>query len=231
MRLAPGRAALLRLLLAVSLLGFRPAAGQLDPYGQRAPRPMRHSYSGGPAIDVERVGKRLDSEDSRERLEAVEQLGGSADSKAVTYLLKAIDDTDPRVQAKAIDFLGSRRSMEATSALVQKLFMVGGGSALRQRVLTALGRIGDSSASRPILDYLDREKNPDVRGTAIYALGEIGDLTVRDDLTKLEQTEEDPRLKRLVAEALIKIATVRRPKKQEYVPPSNNLIPPLAPGS
>ena len=191
MRLAPGRAALWRLLLAVSLLGFRPAAGQLDPYGQRAPRPMRHSYSGGPAID----------------------------------------DSDPRVQAKAIDFLGSRRSMEATSALVQKLFMVGGGSALRQRVLTALGRIGDSSASRPILDYLDREKNPDVRGTAIYALGEIGDLTVRDDLTKLEQTEEDPRLKRLVAEAIIKIATVRRPKKQEYVPPSNNLIPPLAPGS
>ena len=230
MRLALGRAAVSPILLAVSL-GFRPAAAQLDPYGQRAPQPMRHSYTDG-GVDVDRVGRRLDSEDPKERLDAVEALGRSTQSsKAVTYLLKAINDTDPRVQAKAIDFLGSRRSMEATSALVQKLFMVGGGSALRQRVLTALGRIGDSSASRPILDYLDREKNPDVRGTAIYALGEIGDLTVRDDLTKLEQTEEDPRLKRLVAEALIKIATVRRPKKQEFVPPSSNLVPALPPGS
>ena len=130
----------------------------------------------------------------KQRLRGVEDLGQSSDPRAVNHLLKAMGDADLRVQARAIDYLGARRASDATPLLVQKLFLAGAPGPLRQRVLTSLGRIGDPSASRPILDFLAQEQNADVRGTAIYALGEIGDVTIRDELVKLGDEEKDPRL-------------------------------------
>ena len=124
----------------------------------------------------------------------------------MTYLLKAMGDADLRVQLRAIDYLGSHRASDATPLLVQKLYLKGSPDGLRQHVLTALGRIGDPSASRPIVDFLSQEDNADVRGTAIYALGEIGDVTVQEDLRKIGDQENDARLKGLVDEALTKIA-------------------------
>jgi len=100
---------------------------------------------------------------------------------------------------------------------VQKLYLKDIPKGLRQHVLTALGRIGDPSASRAIVDYLAQEGNKDLRGTGIYALGEIGDISVQDDLRKMGDQESDVRLKSLVDEALTKIA---RPPKQQYIPPS-----------
>jgi HEAT repeat protein len=221
-------------LFVLLVFGPSPAAAQFGngPYGPRGGDPTMTRYEQGRSgANPDQWGRRLESDNAKERLEAVELLGRSSDSKAINYLLKAIDDGDPRVQAKAIDFLGSRRAMEASPMLVQKLFLAGASDGLRQRALTALGKIGDTSASRPILDYLGREKNAEVRGTAIYALGELGDMSIRDDLNKLESTETDPRLKRLMREASMKIATLRRPKTQEYVPPSSGLVPALKPGS
>jgi HEAT repeat protein len=218
----------------VLALASSPATAQFGagPYGPRTGDPTMGRYeqsrSGG---NPDQWARRLNSDNAKERLEAVELLGRSSDSKAVNYLLKAVDDGDPRVQAKAIDFLGSRRAMEASPVLVQKLFLTGASDGLRQRALTAIGKIGDASASRAILDYLGREKNPEVRGTAIYTLGELGDMSIRDDLNKLEATETDPRLKRLMQEASVKIAALRRPRTQDYVPPSSGLVPPLKPGS
>ena len=176
---------------------------------------------------VEQYARLLDSPDAKQRLLAVEDLGQSEDPHAINYLLKAIDDVDLRVEARAIDYLGSRRSADATPLLAQKLFFTGAPRALRQRILSALGKIGDPSASRPILDFVAQERNPDVRGTGIYTLGEIGDVTIRDDLQKLGEKESDPRLKQLVDEALVKMTTMPRPKKQDYVPPSAGVVPPL----
>jgi len=175
--------------------------------------------------------KLLESDDPKERMRGVDDLGQSADALAINYLLKALGDSDLRVQARAIDYLGARRSTDATPLLVQKLFLTGAPGPLRQRVLTALGRIGDPAASRPILDFLAQEPDADVRGTAIYALGEIGDLMIRDDLEKYGEKEKDPRVKHVVDEALAKISTVQRPAKQDFVPPSNSLVPPVRPGS
>jgi HEAT repeats len=176
---------------------------------------------------VEQYARLLESPEAKQRLLAVEDLGQSEDPHAVNYLLKAMEDVDLRVQARAIDYLGARRSSDATPLLAQKLFLTGAPNALRQRILAALGKIGDPSASRPILDFIAQERNADVRGTGIYTLGEIGDVTIRDDLRKLGEKESDPRLKRLVDEALVKMTTMHRPPKQGYVPPSAGVVPPL----
>jgi HEAT repeat protein len=212
------RVSLVALLVAAFLTDPSPARAQLgiNPY-HAGPQDSRSPYAKAlDGSDVDQWGRRLDSTNVKDRLLAVEDLGQSDSPRAVTYLLKAMGDTDLRVQSRAIDFLGSHRASDATPLLVQKLFLKDIPKTLRQHVLTALGRIGDPSASRPIVDYLSQEGNKDVRGTGIYALGEIGDITVEDDLRKLGDKESDARLKSLVDEALTKIA---RPPKQQYIPP------------
>jgi hypothetical protein len=213
--------------LAFSALGQAHAQYGPSPYHAGPPdvrNPYDRARDGG---NVDEWARLLESADFRQRLRAVEDLGQSLDPRAVNPLLKAVGDPDLRVQARAIDYLGARRAVDATPLLVQKLFLTGAPNAMRQRVLTALGRIGDPSASRPILDFLGQEPNADVRGTGIYALGEIGDLTIREELRKLGDRESDPRLKRLVDEALMKIATLPRPEKKEFVPPPSGVVPRL----
>lgn len=173
----------------------------------------------------------LESEHADRRLEVMDDVGRSSNSRAVDYLLKGLDDPDLRIQAKAIDYLGIRRAADATPVLVRKLFLTDAPSGMRQHILSALGKIGDPSASRPILDFVSQEKSPAVRGTGVYALGEIGDLTIRDDLKRLGDGEADPRVKHLVDEALAKMTTHPRPKSQTFVPPSDKLVPQLKPGA
>lgn len=223
----------LRLVALLALVGAVPARAQ---FGQRpgvdesapdAPATRyRHERNGASLDQWLRV---LESDDADRRLSAMDDLGTSTDQRAVTFLLRALDDPDPRIEAKAIDYLGNRRATDATSVLVRKLFSKGAPSAMRQHVLTALGKIGDPSASRPILDFVRHERSPEVRGTGVYALGEIGDLSVRDDLRRFGQREPDPRVKRLVDEALAKIATLPRPKNTGFVPPPSALAPRLEP--
>jgi HEAT repeat protein len=212
------RVSVVALVVAVSMTGPSVARAQLglNPY-HAGPQDSRSPYAKAlDGTDVDQWGRRLDSTNVKDRLLAVEDLGQSDSPRAVTYLLKAMGDKDLRVQARAIDYLGSHRASDATPLLVQKLYLKGIPTGLRQHVLTALGRIGDPSASRPILDYLSQEGNKDVRGTGIYALGEIGDVTVQEDLRKIADRESDARLKTLVDEALTKIT---RPPKQQYIPP------------
>ena len=215
--------------VAIILAASAVASAQygVSPYHTGQPdlrSPFAKSHDGS---TVEQYARLLESPEAKQRLVAIEDLGQSEDPHAVNYLLKAIDDVDLRVQARAIDYLGARRSADAAPLLTQKLFFTGAPRGLRQRILSALGKIGDPSASRPILDFIVQERNPDVRGTGIYTLGEIGDVTVRDDLRKLGEKESDPRLKRLVDEALVKMTTMPRPPKQDYVPPSAGVVPPL----
>jgi HEAT repeat protein len=151
--------------------------------------------------------KRLGDEDPDRRLDAVKSLGDSNDPKAIDYLIQAVNDPDPRVESKAVDYLGKLHAADSTQFLIQKLVTVGTREKLRHRIVMTLGKIGDPRASRPLLQYVMEDGNPDVRGAAIYALGEIGDQTIRDDLKRITEREDDPRLKRIAGEALKKIAT------------------------
>src|SRR5262249_15873427 len=135
--------------------------------------------------------KRLSDDDPERRLEAVKSLGDSNDPKAVDYLVQAVGDSDPRVEAKAIDYLGKIHAVDATPFLIQKLFTVGTKQKLRHRILMALGKIGDPRASKPILQYVMQDDNLDTRGAGIYAIGEIGDQSVREELKLYTEIEEN----------------------------------------
>jgi HEAT repeat protein len=156
--------------------------------------------------------KRLGDDDPDKRLDAVKSLGDSNDVKAIDYLIQAVNDTDPRVEAKAVDYLGRLHAADSTPFLIQKLFTVGTKDKLRQRIVMTLGKIGDPRASHPLLQYVMQDGgNQDIRGAGVYAIGEIADQSIRDELKRFSEVEEDPRIKRLADEALIKIATRQPP--------------------
>jgi HEAT repeat protein len=161
--------------------------------------PRRGSGDFGEAL------RKLRSERADERLDGARMLAASDDAKAVEYLLTAATDADMRVRIKAIDELGNRRATEATPLFIQQLFLRETDPVVRQRVLVALGKIGDPRSTQPICDFLSQELDGPTRGTAIFALGEIGDDDAIGVLSKLANQTDDPVTSRLADEARRKI--------------------------
>jgi HEAT repeat protein len=177
------------------------------PGAPRNPQQLRRQESNPRAntAELDEWARLLRSEDPIERLDAVKNFGTSQDKAAVQYLVEATADVDPRVKLKAIDALGTLRASDATPVLVQVLYMRDSEPWLRQRVLVALGKIGDNRAARPIADYLGRDTDRDTLGTAIFALGEIGDTQALSDLQRVNNNSSDERLKQLSQDAIGKI--------------------------
>lgn len=211
------------------------------PGAPRNPSQMRKSDSNPRAgqAELEDSAKQLHSDDPVERLEAVKALGKSQDKGAVQYLIEATADADPRVKLKAIDALGTLRASDATPVLVQTLYLRESEPWLKQRVLVALGKIGDNRAARPIADYLARDSDKATLGTAIFALGEIGDTQTVPDLQRLTGSSPDDRLKQLSQDAIgkikqkqinpeIQVKALRDRDGEEQRPSSASAAPPVA---
>jgi HEAT repeat protein len=196
-------------LLAVLVPAVTPvtALAQSDPRPTSARDRLRQRYDrsrqGGD--DIAEEIRKIRSDDPAVRLEAVRTLGASDDPKAVEQLMGAASDSDMRVKIKAIDELGNRMAKEATPMLVQQLFLRETEAFVQQRVLAALGKIADPRSTRPICEFLERDLDSSTRGTAVFALGEIGDETAFDVLTELAENGNDPTVSRLAGEAMRKI--------------------------
>lgn len=149
--------------------------------------------------------KRLNDDDPARRLEAVKSLGESGQPDAIEYLIQATGDPDQAVKIKAIDYLGKLRATDATQVLAQKLFMREVERPVKQRILVALGRMGDAKAAQPIGEFLSQDTDPAMRGTAVFALGEIGDASTIPRLEQVQRQASDPHLERLAGEAIAKI--------------------------
>ncbi|HZR85048.1 MAG TPA: HEAT repeat domain-containing protein [Candidatus Binatia bacterium] len=171
-----------------------------SPFGRRS-----ESNPRGGTAEVEEWGKQLRGDDPVQRLEAVKSLATSQEKSAVQHLVEATADPDPRVKLKAIDALGTLRASDATPVLIQTLYLRDSEPWLKQRVLVALGKIGDNRAARPIADYLSRDTDKQTLGTAIFALGEIGDRETVSDLQRISSTSSDERLQQLSQDAIAKI--------------------------
>jgi HEAT repeat protein len=227
---------------AVPALAQLGAPSSAAPGAQRPPSQLRRGGEATPkssSAEVEEWGRQLRSEDAVERLDAVKQLAASQDKGAVQYLIEATADADPRVKLKAIDALGTLRASDATPVLVQALYLRDSEPWLKQRVLVALGKIGDNRAARPIADYLARDSDKHTLGTAIFALGEIGDTQTVSDLQRVAATSKDERLQQLSQDAIgkikqkqinpeIQVKALRDREGEEQRPSSASAAPPVA---
>ena len=212
--------------LAVACLSLvAPAArGQIssDQVRQRYDRQTK----GG---SIDEFARQMDSDDPSERLKGVKSMSESNDPKAVEYLVQALGDSDMRVKAKAIDACGNLRAIDATPVLIQQLFLRGTDAEVKQRILAALGKIGDARAAKPVQEFLGRDLDQATKGTAIFALGDVGDPESLDFLQNLERTEPHPTLKRLAREAQAKIRYQQTVRQTEAKQPLNTFLNPDQP--
>ena len=168
--------------------------------------------------------KQMASQDPLKRLDAVKALGTSKDDKALPYLIQAAGDSDLRVQVKAIEMLGNMRATDATPVLVQYLFLRMTSADMKLLILASLVKIGDARAAQPLLEFLQRDLDETTRGTAIYALGEIGSSDAVPTLARIAQTDSDPTVRRLASEARNKVEQHQATMRSKVKGPSETFI-------
>jgi len=100
---------------------------------------------------------------------------------------------------------------------------------VKQRILAALGKIGDQRAAKPIVEFLGRDLDHATRGTAIYALGDIGDPETIEFLQTIERTEPHPTIKRIAREAQAKVKYQQAMRQTEANQPLDTFLHPNEP--
>ena len=162
--------------------------------------------------------RKFGDEDVQTRLEGVEGLGENTnDPKAVEYLVRGAADGDLSVRVKSIDVIGDAKVKAAVPLLVQQLFMRDTTLATKQHIVAALGKVGDTHATKPILDFLAQDVEPNIRASAIYALGDLGDRSALPTLQKLKTETKDGNLRGLIQAAIRRIEEKPAPT---VVPPA-----------
>lgn len=169
-------------------------------------------------VNIQEWVRRLKNDRPETRLEAVKSLGDSKDPKAIEHLMNATADVDIRVKIKAIDYLGTLKATDATPVLIQQLFLRDVGMGVKQKVLIALGKIGDPRGADPIVEFLKRKLDPQTKGTALFALREVGNDNILAFLDTIARTDTSPPLRRLAAEAAEDIRHRLSPEFSPVVP-------------
>jgi len=195
-------------------LGYSVAAAQMGPGGPGS-NPLgaifnqnnnnRTSDRTTTQHDLKAAEAGLGDADPRVRVEALRKLRNVHEPQADFLLIRAISDPDTRVRVKAIDILGSRGNTEAVTPMCQLLFLRSTEPVVKMHVAAALGRIGDPRATKPLIQYLYEATDERSRGTAVFALGEIGDHSASDVLTTAASEDPSPTVRRLAQQAIQKI--------------------------
>ena len=178
------------------------------------------------SASVESVSRSMESTDPMERLAGLRTLTSLEDDHAIDILLQALGDSDMRVRAKAIDSCADLRATAATPVLIQQLFMRETEAPVKRRILAALGKIGDSGAAKPIMELLDQGLDSATRGTAIYALGDLGSSDSLDLLDEISTKDEDRTIQRLARQAASKVRYAQTLRANEASQPLNTFLRP-----
>ncbi|MGA2410952.1 MAG: HEAT repeat domain-containing protein [Candidatus Binataceae bacterium] len=156
--------------------------------------------------DVIKDAKRqIADADPRVRVQGLEKLRFVQSTDANELLYRGLVDSDVRVRIKAIDVTGARGVNDAVPTMTQELFLRETPAIEKLHLVAALGRIGDQRGTLSVMEYLKETDDTDSRGTAVFALGEIGDPHANDMLIQIVDNDQSPMVRKLAQEALEKI--------------------------
>lgn len=209
------------------LAGLLAAAGQAraQQYGGEglgsatSAEPMMHQGKVLPGVDdivsrsqkespfkiIKDVKLGLKDGDPNVRVQELVKLRYLQDAEVNKILISSLSDLDIRVKMKATDILGAREANEAIQPMSQLLFLRSTEAALKLHLVAAIGRTGDSQGCLPVMQYFNSQTDERARGTAVFALGEIGNDRATGLLTTAASEDESPLVRRLAKEALQKI--------------------------
>ncbi len=199
----------------MSALGGSEQSGSSRPGGDRVRDRMTRQKKGG---NITEWVRRLANDRPETRLEAVKSLGESKDPKAIEHIMSATADIDIRVKVKAIEYLGNLRATDATPILVQNLFLRETGPGVKQKILVALGKIGDPRGAEPIMEFLKRQLDDQTKSVALFALRDVGNDRLLAFLDTFSERERSPKLQQLAADAAVNIRHRLSPESAPVVP-------------
>jgi HEAT repeat protein len=171
---------------------------QMDDSGRRAGKETDENI-------IRDAAKAIEDASPKVRVDALNKIRFVHSAKVLDLLMRGLADPDVRVKVKAVDILGARQITEAVPSMCQYLFLRSTEPVVKLHIAAALGRIGDARGALPVMQYLQESGEERGRGTAVYALGEIGDAQANDLLTKTATDDASPMVRRLAQEALEKI--------------------------
>lgn len=158
-----------------------------------------------PFAVVKDAKKAMDDADPTVRVKGLKSIRSVQDPEVNGILMRGLVDPDIRVKIKAVDILGEREASDAVPQMSQMLFLRSTEDAVKLHLVAALGRIGDARGTLPVMQYLEEQGDERSRGTAVFALGEIGDTQATDALTNVATEDKSDLVRRLAQEALEKI--------------------------
>lgn len=151
---------------------------------------------------LKRMGHEAALEPMLERAErrdraAIEILGKIGSDEPVDTIVEYVEtDSDPLLQKTTLKALGEIGAERATGPIAEKL--VADNEIIRSHAARALGLIGDPRAVDPLADVLATDGSATVRGSAAWALNQIGTQRALeviaehvDDRTYLVQAEAE----------------------------------------
>src|ERR1700676_2838182 len=147
----------------------------------------------------------LKDADPRVRVTELTKLRNLSDPEVNSILITSMSDPDVRVKVKAIDILGAREANAAVPTMSRMLFLRSTEPIVKLHLVAALGRIGDSQGALPIMQYLGEDQDERGRGTAVFALGEIGSDKSVSLLNAVVAQDQSQMVRRLAKEALQKV--------------------------
>jgi hypothetical protein len=176
---------------------------------------------------IKDVRQGMKDADPRARVMQLVKLRNLEHPEVDGILVEALSDPDTRVKVKAIDILGARGVNGAVPRMTQMLFLRTTEPIVKLHLIAALGRIGDADAAMPVVQYYGENPDERGRGTAVFALGEIGNDRCIPTLTRAVEEDESPMVRRLAKEALQKIGGELPTVRSRYVAekPSEQQVP------
>ena len=151
----------------------------------------------------------LKDADPNVRVQELKKLRNLQDPEVNKIIVDSLSDPDIRVKIKAVDLLGARQANEGVPPMSQLLFLRSTEPLLKLHSAAALGRIGDARGTIPVMEYLEQESvaadDDCARGTAVFALGEIGSDKANDLLSQVVSNDKSDMVRRLAQEAIEKI--------------------------
>ncbi len=204
--------------LAVPHLAFAQYGGQ-GLGSALSSNPMSHQGQVKPGVDditsnamqetpfkiIKDVKLGLKDADPTVRVSELIKLRNLQDPEVNLILINSLSDPDVRVKVKAIDILGAREANDAVPPMSSMLFLRSTEPIVKLHLVAALGRIGDAQGAVPVMQYLGEDQDERGRGTAVFALGEIGSDKAVPLLNMVVAQDQSAMVRRLAQEALQKV--------------------------
>lgn len=158
---------------------------------------------------IKDVKQGLKDADPNVRVQELKKLRTLQDPEVNKILMDTLSDPDIRVKIKAVDLLGARQANEGVAPISQMLFLRSTEPLVKLHAAAALGRIGDARGTIPVMEYLEEQTaagdDDRARGTAVFALGEIGSDKATELLSNVANNDHSEMVRRLAQEAIEKI--------------------------